>query len=76
MTKIKFEEATQEAFEAFADEVAEVAPEINLTFYPTPMMGEPYIVVRVPGEFGGYPLIVDVEDSLVIDGEDVHVVEW
>lgn len=78
MARIKFEEATQEAFEVFADEAAEALPEASLTYHPTPMLGEPYIVVQVPNEdgFGTYPLIVDVGDVLVVSDKGVRVDEW
>ena len=65
-TKVKFREVSQEAFEAFADEVAEHAPEVVLTYHEKTLLGLPYVLAKVPDDFGFYPLCVEAGDYLCI----------
>jgi hypothetical protein len=65
-SKVKFAEVSQESFEAFADEVAEHAPDVMLTYHEKTLLGLPYVLVKVPDEFGWYPLCVEAGDYLCI----------
>jgi hypothetical protein len=65
MARIKFEEASQEAFEAFADEVAEEADFMSMTYHDAPIMGAPYILINMGKGMSAYPLIVEAGDELV-----------
>jgi hypothetical protein len=66
--RIGFPEATQEAFEAFADEVAAVLPKAEVTYQDEPWFGNPYIIVmnhdKNPWE--SYTLTVDIGQELCI----------
>lgn len=64
--KVKFAEASQEAFEAFADEVYEHRIDLDLTYHSKTILGLPYVLVKVPDEFGHYPLCVEAGDYLCI----------
>lgn len=70
MPSIEFNEGTQEAFEVFADEAAEIIPDASLTFVSDPKFGHPYIIVHVKDDYGVGTLMVDVGDTLsLIDGK-------
>jgi hypothetical protein len=67
--KVKFREISQEAFEAFADEVAEHNDDLLMTYHEKTLLGLPYVLVRVPhgpDGFGFYPLCVEAGDYLCI----------
>jgi hypothetical protein len=72
-TKIELLAPTHEGFAAFADEVHEYLPDAEVTFQDRPIMGDPYVIVKVKQEFGYYPLVVEAEDALVIGPDNVSV---
>lgn len=66
--RIRFPEATQESFEAFADEVAEHLPAANVTYQDKPIFGLPYIWVRhnMDDYWYGWVLCLDAGQELCI----------
>jgi hypothetical protein len=67
-TRITFTEATQEAFEVFADEVAEQIPEAVSVFHDTPIFGGPYVMVHYKSgdPWDAWVLSVDAGEDLCI----------
>lgn len=63
---------TQKDFEDFRDRVQAELENVEFIFQDKPLMGAPYVVVRLPTEFGFYPLIVEFGYSLYI-GETTWV---
>lgn len=72
-TEIQFTSATQEGFEAFADEVAEALPDSVVEFQDKPVFGPCYAIVKVKQEYGHYPLVVDAGDTFCIGDENAWV---
>lgn len=70
---ITFDSATQEGFEAFADEVAAELPDARIEFQDRPLFGPKYAIVHVKQEFGSYPLILEEGDTLCIGDEYTSV---
>jgi len=72
---IEFRHATQEGFEAFADELHEVEliapPEV--TFQDRPFLGKPYVLLRFGELYDRTTLIVDEGQSLYINEKDIWV---
>ncbi|UDL16654.1 hypothetical protein SEA_ATUIN_261 [Arthrobacter phage Atuin] len=66
--RIAFDAATQEAFEVFADEVAEHLPKAEVTFQDKPIVGSPYIWVRhnIDDHWNGWVFSIDQGQSLCI----------
>lgn len=59
----EFRAATQEGFEAFADEITEIAVvHVSVEFQDKPVLGMPYALVWVAGS--RLPLIVDEGQAL------------
>lgn len=70
---ITFDSATQEGFEAFADEVAAELPDARIEFQDKPLFGPKYAIVHVKEEFGYTPLVLDEGETLSIEGDVVRV---
>lgn len=66
--RIRFEEATQESFEVFADEVAAEIPDAEVTYHDKPIFGRPYIMIRNKPDdlWEAWTLCLDEGDYLCI----------
>jgi hypothetical protein len=72
-TEINLDGTTPETFMAFIDDVAAELPDAVCLIQDKPIMGEPYVVVKVKQDYGHYPLIVEGGQSLYIGNDRAWV---
>lgn len=74
-TVIPFPTATQDMFEGFADDVSALIDGAVVLLQSSPIMGRPYAIIHVPGDFEGYRLIVDEGQALCKNGDEIWVAD-